>query len=61
MSMITFGGTRLFEMLSTWNGRHAERAAMRSELASMDEAVIRDLGFTRSQLKALANKPFWRA
>ncbi|WP_162143351.1 DUF1127 domain-containing protein [Pseudovibrio exalbescens] len=61
MSMVTYSGTRFFELVALWVHRFQERAEMRAELATMDDGVIRDLGFTRSQLKAMANRPFWLA
>jgi uncharacterized protein YjiS (DUF1127 family) len=38
-----------------------ERARGRRQLLLLDEHVLRDIGITRLQAEAEANKPFWRA
>jgi uncharacterized protein YjiS (DUF1127 family) len=38
-----------------------ERSRGRRQLLMLDEHVLRDIGITRLQAEAEANKPFWRA
>jgi uncharacterized protein YjiS (DUF1127 family) len=38
-----------------------ERSRGRRQLLLLDEHVLRDIGITRLQAEAEANKPFWRA
>jgi uncharacterized protein YjiS (DUF1127 family) len=60
---------------STWRARHdlhpfaaavvlirrwIERARQRRALASLDEAMLRDIGITRVEAVRESEKPFWR-
>ena len=38
-----------------------DRVSGRQQLLRLDEHVLRDIGITRLQAEAEANKPFWRA
>jgi uncharacterized protein YjiS (DUF1127 family) len=38
-----------------------ERARGRQQLRTLDDHLLRDIGLTRLQAEAEANKPFWRA
>jgi uncharacterized protein YjiS (DUF1127 family) len=38
-----------------------ERSEGRQQLLRLDDHVLRDIGITRLQAEAEANKPFWRA
>lgn len=38
-----------------------ERARGRQQLRTFDDHLLRDIGITRLQAEAEANKPFWRA
>jgi uncharacterized protein YjiS (DUF1127 family) len=38
-----------------------ERARGRQQLRTFDDHLLRDIGLTRLQAEAEANKPFWRA
>lgn len=46
----------LFATLRTWRRRSRER----SELASLDERMLRDIGITRADAEFLSSKPFWK-
>jgi uncharacterized protein YjiS (DUF1127 family) len=37
------------------------RAAMRGDLACLDDRMLKDIGMSREQALAEARKPFWRA
>jgi uncharacterized protein YjiS (DUF1127 family) len=53
-------GLRLREGLDTlrvWG----ERARGRQQLRTFDDHLLRDIGITRLQAEAEADKPFWRA
>jgi uncharacterized protein YjiS (DUF1127 family) len=53
-------GVRLRQALDTlrvWR----ERARGRQQLRTFDDHLLRDIGLTRLQAEAEANKPFWRA
>jgi uncharacterized protein YjiS (DUF1127 family) len=45
------------ETLRLWR----ERARGRQQLRTFDDHLLRDIGMTRLQAEAEANKPFWRA
>ena len=60
---------------STWRARHdrhpfaaafilvknwIERTRQRRALASLDEAMLRDIGITRVEAARESEKPFWR-
>lgn len=49
--------TALFDRFYDWQQRSAERAL----LASLDEAQLRDMGISRTDLVHEVSKPFWRA
>ncbi len=38
-----------------------QRARQRTELRRLDDHLLRDVGLTRAQILAEAQKPFWRA
>ena len=38
-----------------------DRSRQRRLLAGMDDRLLRDIGVSRAQAKAEANKPFWMA
>jgi uncharacterized protein YjiS (DUF1127 family) len=38
-----------------------ERSSTRHALAELDDAILRDIGMTRSDVLREANKPFWEA
>jgi len=42
--------------LLTWQQRTRERAA----LAALDDRLLEDIGLTRAQARAEADKPFWQ-
>ncbi|HEX6141103.1 MAG TPA: DUF1127 domain-containing protein [Geminicoccaceae bacterium] len=46
-----------FERLLLWDERHRARR----RLLAMDERGLKDLGITRADARAEADKPFWRA
>ena len=37
-----------------------QRARDRSQLAQLDDRMLRDIGLTRADAEFLSNKPFWR-
>ena len=39
----------------------AERARQRHQLGRLSDAMLRDIGLTRSDVDAETRKPFWRA
>ena len=47
---------RLFDAIGTWN----ERAAQRRALAALSDQVLHDVGMSRFDAEAEADKPFWR-
>jgi uncharacterized protein YjiS (DUF1127 family) len=47
---------RLLDLLATWG----ERAEQRRMLAAAGETVAMDLGLSRAELLAEAEKPFWQ-
>jgi uncharacterized protein YjiS (DUF1127 family) len=47
---------RLARAAATWQRRNRERA----QLATLDDRALRDVGLSRADAWALANKPFWR-
>jgi uncharacterized protein YjiS (DUF1127 family) len=51
---------RLQRLLACWRERVRERRRLRS-LSALDDQLLRDIGFTRSELLHEALKPFWRA
>jgi uncharacterized protein YjiS (DUF1127 family) len=46
-----------FDMLALWQ----QRARGRQQLRMFDDHLLRDIGITRLQAAADADKPFWRA
>lgn len=44
------------ERLLLWH----ERAAQRRQLLMMDDRMLKDIGLTRADIDAEADKPFWR-
>ncbi|MCB1938194.1 MAG: DUF1127 domain-containing protein [Rhodocyclaceae bacterium] len=42
--------------LRLWAGRHRQRR----QLAALDAHLLKDIGLTREQARAVADKPFWR-
>ena len=48
---------RVVETLLCWR----ERVAQRRALAALDDRLLSDIGVTRSEALAEADKPFWRA
>ncbi len=50
----------LHRLLACWRERVRERRRLRS-LSTLDDQLLRDIGFTRSELLHEASKPFWRA
>jgi uncharacterized protein YjiS (DUF1127 family) len=48
--------TRALATLREWR----LRAKGRSELARLDERMLRDIGITRAEAVFLSNKPFWK-
>ena len=70
MTTITFSGAHrlaraggvvnlgaALRVLRAMLGRHAERQA----LARMDDRLLADIGISREQARAEANKPLWRS
>ena len=47
---------RVFWTLREWR----RRARDRSQLAQLDDRMLRDIGLTRADAEFLSNKPFWR-
>ena len=44
-----------------WTFREWRRRARdRSQLAQLDDRMLRDIGLTRADAEFLSNKPFWR-
>lgn len=48
---------RLLGRLLLWQARAQERQV----LASLDDRQLKDIGLDRGQVRAEADKPFWRA
>lgn len=48
---------RVLRLLVAWQTRANERAA----LAGLDDAALKDMGLTRADVSAEADKPFWQA
>ena len=46
----------LADMLVTWSERQRQRRLLRE----LDDHVLRDIGLSRAQVEAEADKPFWR-
>ena len=51
------GLIRAMEALLAWQTRAAER----SQLAAMDDRLLRDVGLSRADVERERVKPFWRA
>jgi len=49
-------GNRVLATLREWRRRVHDR----SQLAELDERMLKDIGITRSDAEFLMNKPFWR-
>ena len=49
--------SRVLHVLWVWN----QRRIGRSELASLSDATLHDIGLSRSMIAAEIDKPFWRA
>jgi uncharacterized protein YjiS (DUF1127 family) len=47
---------RVFARLREWR----RRARDRTQLAGLDDRMLRDIGLTRADAEFLSNKPFWR-
>ena len=47
---------RVLWILREWR----RRARDRSQLAQLDDRMLRDIGLTRADAEFLSNKPFWR-
>ena len=47
---------RVLLFLREWQ----RRARDRSQLAQLDDRMLRDIGLTRADAEFLSNKPFWR-
>jgi uncharacterized protein YjiS (DUF1127 family) len=50
-------GAALGAVAASW----ARRIREAEELAQLDDRELRDIGLTRSEVRAVFNKPFWRA
>lgn len=48
---------RFFDRLLDW----LERAQHRQALAGLTDVELKDIGLSRADVEAEANKPFWRA
>ncbi|WP_035522941.1 hypothetical protein [Hoeflea sp. BAL378] len=46
--------------LRLWRARIAERRRMMDEVEGFTDEMLRDLGLTRRQARAVARTPFWR-
>jgi uncharacterized protein YjiS (DUF1127 family) len=46
-----------FDTLLTWRDRWEQRR----RLLRLDDRMLRDIGMTRDQARALSRRPFWRA
>lgn len=49
--------SRWLELLRIW----LERDRSRRELASLDDATLRDIGISRAEARFIGDKPFWKA
>lgn len=49
-------GRSVVELALVWS----ERARQRRQLAELSDAMLRDIGLTRADASAEADKPFWR-
>jgi uncharacterized protein YjiS (DUF1127 family) len=45
--------------VATWR-EWRRRSRERSELAALDDRMLKDIGLTRTDAEFLSNKPFWR-
>jgi uncharacterized protein YjiS (DUF1127 family) len=48
--------SRLFGALREWR----RRSKGRTQLATLDDRMLKDIGISRADAEFLANKPFWR-
>jgi uncharacterized protein YjiS (DUF1127 family) len=46
----------MFDIVNEWRRRSRER----SQLAALDERMLRDIGLTLADREFLVDKPFWR-
>ena len=46
----------LFALLTKWQ----RRAAMRQHIRTLDRRMLKDIGISRADIEAEAQKPFWR-
>jgi len=53
----TLAPGRLLDLLLGWQ----ERAQQRHALASLEDALLKDIGLSRADAMHEARKPFWRA
>jgi len=54
-SRVALGWKRFRDTMAAWRNRlHSRR-----ELASLDEATLRDIGMSRGAVKDEVSKPFW--
>lgn len=51
---------RTLGFLAVWAARRKYRAMLRNELLAQPDSVLEDAGFTRSQARIEAHKPFWQ-
>ena len=54
--VLSRAGNRVLATLREWRRRVHDR----SQLAELDERMLKDIGITRSDAEFLMNKPFWR-
>ncbi|MBP1850269.1 DUF1127 domain-containing protein [Rhizobium halophytocola] len=47
-------------VLRCWLARRRERRALRRELPTMPDCMLKDFGLTYGAAEAIANTPFWR-
>ena len=52
-------GSRLFDVVRLWSNRSRQRRAL-GALAEHNDALLKDMGISRTQAFHEAAKPFWR-